>query len=143
MKNLNNEKIFLESLFNKNDKVFYIQGQIKEKYSVNSFFDKNESVLYIWNENEDNINLLAAKEYILENMDMQFIDIDMSKCPDELMESNEEQKVYVVYLEDGTMYNFYYDENEANEVKEKLDKESPINKPSIKQEPISNFIKND
>lgn len=144
MKNLNNEKIFLESLFNKDDKIYNIQGQIKEQFNTNSFFDKKESVLYIWNENEDNIQLIAAKNYITENFDMQFIDIDMNKCPDELLaESNDEQNVYVVYLDDGTMYNYYYDKDDADKVKEKLDKESPINKPKIKQEPISNFIKND
>lgn len=144
MKNLNNEKTFLESLFNKDDKIFNIQGQIKEQFNTNSFYDKNECVLYIWNENGDDIQLIGAKNYIYENIDMQFIDIDMGKCPDNLFnESNQETNVYVVYLDDGTMYNYYYDEDEANDVKEKLDKESPINKPTIKQEPISNFIKND
>ena len=47
----------------------------------------------------------------------------------------EAESVYVVYFGDGTMENFYYDEKDAKEVADKLNKEMPSNKCTVKKEP--------
>lgn len=47
--------------------------------------------------------------------------------------------VYVVYFSDNTMENFYYDEAEAKKIADKLNKECPANKCTIKKEKKSNF----
>lgn len=53
----------------------------------------------------------------------------------------EDKDIYVVYFEDGTMYNFYYDESEANKVKDDLNKETPTNKCEVKKEKKSKVEK--
>ena len=52
-----------------------------------------------------------------------------------------EEKVFVLYFVDGTMYNFYPTEDEAKAEKEKLEKDSKDNKLTIKTEPLTNFVK--
>lgn len=50
-----------------------------------------------------------------------------------------DEDVYVVYFDDGTMYNYYMTEEEANKTKDSLDKECPANKCKVKKEKKSNF----
>lgn len=47
--------------------------------------------------------------------------------------------VYVVYFNDGTMYNYFESEDEAEKTKDSLNKECPANKCEIKKEKKSNF----
>ena len=49
--------------------------------------------------------------------------------------------VYVVYLADKTMYNYYKDKDEAQQIVDQLNKESKINRAFIKTEPITNYEK--
>ena len=49
--------------------------------------------------------------------------------------------VYVVYLADKTMYNYYKDKDEAQQIVDQLNKESKINGAFIKTEPITNYEK--
>ena len=53
----------------------------------------------------------------------------------------EDKDVFVVYFEDGTMYNFFYDESEANKVKDDLNKETSTNKCEVKKEKQSKIQK--
>ena len=53
----------------------------------------------------------------------------------------EAEHVYVVYFEDGTMENFYYDEKDAKEAADRLNKEMPSNKCTVKKEPKSKIEK--
>ena len=39
------------------------------------------------------------------------------------------------------MYDYFFNKDEANDAVEKLKKESKDNKPIIKEEPLSNFVK--
>lgn len=57
-------------------------------------------------------------------------------------ESNQDQ-VFVLYMEDGTMVNYFNDEPSAEAEKKKLESENKDNKCSIKKEKKSNFEKND
>lgn len=57
-------------------------------------------------------------------------------------ESNQDQ-VFVLYMEDGTMVNYFNDEQTAESEKKKLESENKDNKCSIKKEKRSNFEKND
>ena len=47
---------------------------------------------------------------------------------------NASNDIYTVYFGDGTMYNYFYTEKEANEVKDKLNKEASSNKCVVKKE---------
>ena len=58
-----------------------------------------------------------------------------------IKESEEKNNVFVVYFNDGTMYNYYTNKEEANKVKDQLNQEMPDNKCTIKEEPLSNFEK--
>lgn len=51
-------------------------------------------------------------------------------------------KVFVVYFGDKTMYNFYYNKDEADKEAEALNKETEENKAFVKEEPRSNIEKN-
>ena len=60
---------------------------------------------------------------------------------DTVQEGNNGDEVYVVYFGDGTMYNYFTDEKDAQDAVESLNKEVPSNKATIKKEPISNIRK--
>lgn len=45
-----------------------------------------------------------------------------------------EDTIYTVYFGDGTMYNYYYDEAEANKAKDSLNKEAASNECVVKKE---------
>ena len=141
MSKYDNEKKLVEQLVNNYTHIVKTQKYIKETFDVDSTYDKNVSTLYIWNENGDLDTLSQAKQYIDENIEREFIDIDMYH-PDKMFESADEY-VYVVYLEDGTMYNLFYNEKDADDAIEKLKSESPANKPTKKKEQVSNYIKNE
>lgn len=136
MKTYKNEQLFVESIINNYDNIKNIQHSIKEKFNTNSTFDKENGILYIWNESNDNIDI--AKEYILENIDINLIDIDCYK-PKTIYEN--ENVVYVIYFEDGIIYDIYNTKDDAEKELEILKKENKkILNPTIKPEPISNFI---
>lgn len=65
----------------------------------------------------------------------------MKDLKDFINEAQSSNDVYVVYFEDGTMYNFYYDEAEANKEVDALNKEVPSNKAFYKKEPRTNVEK--
>lgn len=46
----------------------------------------------------------------------------------------EGEDIYVVYFDDNTMYNYYPTEEEANKVKDELNKETKVNKCQVKKE---------
>lgn len=50
-----------------------------------------------------------------------------------------EESVYVVYMGDGTMVQYFADEQEAKDLKDKMNKESSDNKAEVKKEKKSNF----
>lgn len=49
--------------------------------------------------------------------------------------------VYVVYFNDGTMFNFFYEPEQADIMVKKLNEEVPSNKAYVKQEKLSKIIK--
>lgn len=136
MRSYDNEKKLVESLLNNVNNIKDIQNYIKENYSVDSIYDKELSTLYIWGDQKNDAN-----EYVKEHISNDFLDIELSQPDYEIVFEAEDDKVYVLYFDDGTMYNFYQSEAEANVEKKKLEKESKNNKLSIKTEPLSNFVK--
>ena len=136
MKSYDNEKKLVESLLNNKSNISSIQNYIKENYSVDSIYDKEISTLYVWGEKSN-----EAKTYIKENICDELLDIELSKPNYDIVIEAEEEKVFVLYFDDGTMYNFYPTEDEAKAEKEKLEKESKNKKLKIKTEPLTNFVK--
>lgn len=51
------------------------------------------------------------------------------------------EEVFVVYFGDGTMYNYYTEQKEAEAQRDALNKEVPENKAEVKKEPMSNIRK--
>ena len=49
--------------------------------------------------------------------------------------------VYVVYFNDGTMFNFFYEPEQADIMVKKLNEEVPSNKAYTKREKLSKIIK--
>jgi hypothetical protein len=139
MKSYDNEKKLVESLLNNKNNISNAQLYIKENYSVDSIYDKDISTLYVWG--DDPMKTLAAKAYVKENINDELIDIELSKPDYDVVIEAEEDEVYVLYFDDGTMFNFYPDKGEAEKEKERLEKESKDNKLTIKTEPLSNFVK--
>lgn len=57
-----------------------------------------------------------------------------------LLEAEDNSEVYVVYFEDGTMYNYFENSEDANNCKELLNKECPANNCIVKKEKRTEFI---
>lgn len=64
----------------------------------------------------------------------------MKNLSEMVYEASEDQ-VYAIYLEDGTLYNYYEDETAAKKEADDLNKESKCNGAQIKKEPRKNFEK--
>ena len=64
----------------------------------------------------------------------------MKNLSEMVYEASEDQ-VYAIYLEDGTLYNYYEDEAAAKKEADELNKESKCNCAQIKKEPRKNFEK--
>lgn len=64
----------------------------------------------------------------------------MKNLSEMVYEASEDQ-VYAIYLEDGTLYNYYEDEAAAKKEADALNKESKCNGAQIKKEPRINFEK--
>jgi len=64
----------------------------------------------------------------------------MKNLSEMVYEASEDQ-VYAIYLEDGTLYNYYEDEAAAKKEADDLNKESKCNGAQIKKEPRKNFEK--
>lgn len=64
----------------------------------------------------------------------------MKNLSEMVYEASEDQ-VYAIYLEDGTLYNYYEDEAAAQKEADDLNKESKCNGAQIKKEPRKNFEK--
>lgn len=64
----------------------------------------------------------------------------MKNLSEMIYEASEDQ-VYAIYLEDGTLYNYYEDEAAAKKEADELNKESKCNGAQIKKEPRKNFEK--
>ena len=61
----------------------------------------------------------------------------------QFIEENNQDQVFVLYMEDGTMVNYFNDKQTAESENKKLESENKDNKCSIKKEKRSNFEKND
>ena len=64
----------------------------------------------------------------------------MKNLSEMVYEASEDQ-VYAIYLEDGTLYNYYEDEAAAKKEADELNKEAKCNGAQIKKEPRKNFEK--
>ena len=64
----------------------------------------------------------------------------MKNLSEMVYEASEDQ-VYAIYLEDGTLYNYYENEAAAKKEADELNKESKCNGAQIKKEPRKNFEK--
>ena len=65
----------------------------------------------------------------------------MKSLEEFVLEKENEDSVFVVYMGDGTMTNYFNSEDEAKVEVEKLNKESKDNKATYKKEPKSNIEK--
>lgn len=67
----------------------------------------------------------------------------MKSLQDFVLEKEQEKRdeVFVVYMGDGTMTNYFDSEDDAKAEVEKLNKESEDNKATYKKEPKSNIEK--
>lgn len=139
-----NAKHLVESLIHHRTNIKECISYIEENYKVNSIYDSQTSSLYIWG--NDN-NIYEAKNYVLSNINEGLIEIFLMEPDNEmkhkLFEAAQEETVYVVYFneKDPQMYDYFFNKDEANDAVEKLKKESKDNKPIIKEEPLSNFVK--
>lgn len=59
----------------------------------------------------------------------------------EAQDKKDDNDVYVVYFNDGTMFNFFYEPEQADIMVKKLNEEVPSNKAYAKQEKLSKIIK--
>ncbi len=65
----------------------------------------------------------------------------MKSLQEFITEAESSEDVYVVYMGDGTMENFYYTEDDAKAKVDELNKENPDAKASFKKEAKSNIEK--
>lgn len=65
----------------------------------------------------------------------------MKSLQEFVLEKENENQVFVVYMSDGTMTNYFDSEDDAKAEVEKLNKESEDNKATYKKEPKSNIEK--
>lgn len=65
----------------------------------------------------------------------------MKSLQEFILEKENEDQVFVVYMGDGTMTNYFDSEDDAKTEVEKLNKESEDNKATYKKEPKSNIEK--
>lgn len=65
----------------------------------------------------------------------------MKSLEEFVLEKENENQVFVVYMGDGTMTNYFDSEDDAKAEVEKLNKESEDNKATYKKEPKSNIEK--
>lgn len=66
---------------------------------------------------------------------------NMKNIVDFIKENADSEDVYVLYMDDNTMVNYFYTKKEAEEEKIKLEKENKDNKCTIKTEKKSNYEK--
>jgi len=64
----------------------------------------------------------------------------MKNIRDYILENSDED-IYTLYMDDGTMVNYFNDEKSAEEEKQKLEKENKDNKCTIKKEKRSTVEK--
>ena len=75
-----NEKLFVESFLNLNNNISEAQDYIKEAYNINSEYDEDEDMMYIWSDNlNENLNLAVAKEYIINKIGNEMINVMYGK----------------------------------------------------------------
>lgn len=138
-KSYENEIKLVESLLHNYNKVHEAQLYIKENFGLSTLFDENLSLLYIWNEDKENDEkILEAQKYINENFDEFLLDTDTYK-PDNINENEDE--VFVIYLDDKTIAEICATEEEAKKKVEELNKEWKNNKAIYKKEQKSNYVK--
>ena len=65
----------------------------------------------------------------------------MKNLTDMMYESTDKDVVYAIYLEDGTLYNYYDLESDAKKEADSLNKESKCNGAQVNKEPRENFEK--
>lgn len=73
MKNHENERQFIESIFNLDEKIQNAQKLIKEEYNIDTYYDKETSTIHILNENDP--DCILAKDYLLDNIGLDKIQI--------------------------------------------------------------------
>lgn len=78
--NNSNEKIFLEKLINLQDNIEKAQQYIKENYHINSEYNSEDDMIYLWSPNvNESLNLAAAKEYLIETLGDEFVNVIYGK----------------------------------------------------------------
>ena len=71
-----NEKFIVESFLNLNHNIEEAQKYIKESYNVNSEYNDAEDTLFIWTDNiNENLNLAQAKQYVLDTIGNEMINV--------------------------------------------------------------------
>jgi len=74
-----NEKHFVEKLLNFDDNMIIAQNYIKEKYNVDSEYDSSNDTIYMWSKFNNSQNLNCARNYVLETLGGDFVDIIFGK----------------------------------------------------------------
>ena len=74
-----NEKHFAEKLLNFDNNMITAQNYIKEHYNINSEYDSSDDTLYIWSNMNESKNLNNARNYILEKIGEDFVDVIFGK----------------------------------------------------------------
>ena len=76
-----NEKFIVESFLNLDQNIKEAQKYIKESYHIESEYNADEDMIYIWAENiNENLNLAQAKQYILDTIGNEMINVMYGKC---------------------------------------------------------------
>ena len=82
--NKHNEEIinYLDNIINNDVYVARAQEYIKENYGVSSQYDKDTSTIYLYTTNiNESLNVVAAKEYILEEFAPEMINVEYGMKP--------------------------------------------------------------
>lgn len=135
-KNYDNEKKLVLSLLNNDQQILDTSAYIKENFNVDSIYDVKHDVLYMWGEE----SLEEAYKYASNMISENTVEIVLDK-PEDITLVEKQETVFVVYYEDGTMFNYFYDKEEAEAAQKDLKQQSPANKPFIKEEPLKNFVR--
>jgi hypothetical protein len=71
-----NEEILIDKILNIHESIKSVQEYIKENYNIESEYDDNDNMIYLWSKNvNESLNLVAAKEHILNEIGSEFVDV--------------------------------------------------------------------
>ena len=76
MNNVSNEQLLIDKILNIHENIKSIQTYIKENYNIDSEYDSEDNMIYLWSKNvNESLNLAAAKEYILNEIGSEFVEV--------------------------------------------------------------------